>query len=288
MSAIYGPPAAQLEQLATYLFGEEWAGALSRFTGIALRSCQRAKASIGTDLADQRAAGILLATAKQLEAITPFVSRAIEAAHEQAPPRFTVEKLDQHAGLALHMSVADTKAIHALASRAAEYREREIEDKLLWALAYDARKAWESPLPSDDTIVTVRCLWPTILFSLKLLRASCSYMAMTQSEALILNDFENAICDGLWAAYEDQDYADTVVEAFHKIAADPFDERFDDDVICRAAWFLDASEGTRRSALMDLMQSMNALYGALNESKRSSPTLADFEGWRDRWPNKEW
>jgi len=49
----------RLGAAASHLFGEEWAGALSRFTGISLRTCQRVKAAAEADQDHPSAEGVL-------------------------------------------------------------------------------------------------------------------------------------------------------------------------------------------------------------------------------------
>jgi hypothetical protein len=51
---------------ARHLFGEEWAGALSRYLGVSLRTCQRVKAANEENEDDPRAAGLLAELQSQL------------------------------------------------------------------------------------------------------------------------------------------------------------------------------------------------------------------------------
>jgi len=282
-------PTMQLAQLATRLFGEEWAGALSRFTGIGLRNCQRAKAAAEAGEEERRAGAILGALVAALEAVAPQVNAAAEEVRDGTGNPFGFALLPDHAGLDLTMDEQARRGLRELVRRATSFRDESSNERLLLALAYDLRKAREAQLShSDETeAVTVRALWPLLLFQLKMLRATCAYIATTPSEVLLLDNLESTVFAAIYTAYHN-DNAEDLIESWHELGADPCNDTFDDDALSRSAWFIEAEASRRRETLVHLLESMSALY-VYAEDQEGRPRLEEFEPWRNgRWPHTAW
>lgn len=288
--ATIATPTTQLAELATRLFGEEWAGALSRFTGINLRNCQRAKAAADAGEEERRAGAILAGLVRALDALTPLVHEALDdEGADDRPNPFATTLIDGHAGVVLIMDQRTSERLYALLHRAADY-PGEFTERLLLPLAYDLRKAREPRAgtaserpPERPATVTVRALWPMLLFQLKLLRTTCAYIAITPSEAVLLDNLEAATFDAVHEAYDTREEAEDLIEAWYELGVDPLSESFEEDALARAAWFIKASAAQRRETLVHLVESLHTLYNYA-EQKEGRPSLREFERWRGQWP----
>lgn len=285
-------PTSQLEDLATSLFGEEWAGAVSRFTGISLRTCQRAKAAAADQQEERRAGGILKALVERLDSLTPAIETAFYALEPDANP-FSTLLLPNHAGVVLTMDKATSKRLHSLLHRASRFRSEFVDEKLLLALAYDLRKAHESLYKSQDqpappAAISVRALWPLLLFQLKLLRTTCGYIPTGVVDGALLDDLQDVVLSALHDVYLSEEDLENVIEAWHDLGVDPHDPSFDARATARAAWFLDATAERRHSSLIHLLESMTDLYAAMDgELDDGRPSIAELGVWLGEWPEKD-
>lgn len=280
----------QLADLAESLFGEEWAGSVSRFTGSGLRNCQRAKAAAEAGVEERRADAILQALVRRLDSFAP----AIEAALQPDPNPFSTTLLPDHAGIALTMDEATSTRLYKLLHRASGYRIEAVAEKLLLALAYDLRKARErlhmnEDRPAAPPAVAIRALWPLLLFQLKMLRTTCGYMATGFAEIALVDDFQDAVFSAIIEAYPDEDDVENLLAAWHELGVDPHDDGFDDRAFARAAWYLNLeTSDRRRSTLMPLLESMTDLYATMDsEVDDGRPSIAELGLWLGEWPEKD-
>lgn len=282
----------QLADLANQIFGEEWAGSVSRFTGIGLRNCQRAKAAAEANEEERRSGAILAALIQRLDSLAPQIQDGFKALEKGANP-FTVTPLAKHAGATLTMAEGARTRLYQLLHRAAAFRDNWSEENLLFSLAYDLRKARERLYMANDDpdaiileTVTVRALWPLLLFQLKMLRTTCGYFATSAGEVALLDDLETAVIGALKQSYRSAGEAEDVIAAWHEMGADPHSPDFDDLALSRAAWFLQAKTAPRRSGLVHLLQSTSDLYAALDgQVQDGRPRLAELDAWIGSWPD---
>lgn len=280
-------PTTHLAQLAAALFGEEWAAAVSRFTGVSLRNCQRAKAAAEAGEDERRAVGILDALVRRLDSLAPQIQEAFNEV-KPGPNPFRAAPLPKHAGVAITMDEATRQRLYDLLHRAATYRDDTIDESLLQALAYDLRLAGNAGLQPAAEVVSIRALWPLLLFQMKLLRTTSGYINTGPGEVAIMDDLEEAVFTALASAYPNPDDSENVKAAWFELGLDPLDPLFDERATARAAWFLDAKTSRRRGTLMNLLESMSDLYAAMDgEVDDGRPSMAELEQWIDKWPDKD-
>lgn len=286
-------PTAHLAHLALQLFGEEWAGSLSRFTGISLRNCQRARAAAEAKEEERRAPAILEALIQRLESLTPVIQDAFNDL-KKAPNPFSAKPLAKHAGVDLTMTEPARERLYDLLHRAATYRDDWVDENLLLLLAYDLRKArdrlyyltYEDPDAPPPEKVTVRALWPLLLFQLKMLRTTCGHIPTGPAEIALVDDLEAELFDALKRAYPKANMAEDVIMAWHEMGLDPRSALGDELALSRAAWFLDAKTAPRRSGLVHLLESVSDLYAAMDgQVGDGRPTIRELDAWIGTWPD---
>jgi hypothetical protein len=288
----------RLGELASRLFGEEWAAALSRFTGVNLRTCQRAKAAADRSDEEPRAAGLLVEASRQLAALMPAILPTLEELAQETAPEYFVGALPKFSGLRLRAQPAALRGLRDVTLKASSLRGDIGDANLLLALSYDLRKAKDKvyiehhdrPMKSEQVFAEVDMLWPLVLFQLKLLRSACGYLALLPAELAAIGAFEDAVLGGIVAVHPRADEAENVVEAWHEMGVDVFGDAFDRDALSRSAWFIMASEELRRKALPHLFESMGLLYDPGAKARQDgAPARRELDAWRDReWPEVAW